>query len=397
MTDALSDTPRRGLLTVLAGNMLLDALAVSIVLIGLPATGLPMFQAQWLMSGFALGFACALLAGPTVTACWGRRRPYLVAMLVFAVASVAGGLTDVVPLIVASRVVTGACAAFTAPTGLAIIGCVFPTGPARLRAVSVYAMTGAAGFSVGVLCAGVLTTIGWRWDLVAPAPVALLLACFAARWLPADAGVPVARPSQRGLLANRTLVRCALGAAALNGVFLTTLLLTVFRLRDLFGGQPLLVALALLPACLPVVCGTPFTARLVHRYGTGDLIACGAVAVAAGCALRATTGSGTYGALLPALGLLGVGFAICFGALNTQVVNATEPAHRAAAVALYQVCVQAGAVLMLILVAGLTTLSGTDQPAVRLIAVVALLAAVLSVTPRRSCATVVWRRPVPAP
>ncbi|WP_461030957.1 MFS transporter, partial [Streptomyces sparsus] len=185
------------LLFVLAGNMLLDALEVSVVLVALPAIaaeyGLGIGAVQWVMSGFALGFGAVLMLGPRITARFGRRRVYLLALAVFAAASLVGGLTDSSALLVATRVVKGVCAALTAPTGLAIIATTFPEGPRARRAVSVYSLFGAAGFTVGLLLSGALTELSWRWTLLFPAPVALLLLFAGWRLIPGDPARPPGR------------------------------------------------------------------------------------------------------------------------------------------------------------------------------------------------------------
>ncbi|MFD8982774.1 MFS transporter [Streptomyces sp. NPDC059564] len=179
------------LVSVLAANMLVDALEVSANLVALPAVGaglgLPVPQLQWIVSGFAAGFGGLLLLGGRLVEHLGRRRVYLAALLVFAAASLAGALTDSAALLTATRVVKGFCVALTAPTGLAIITSAVPEGPARRRAVSLYSFFGAAGFCSGLLLAGLLTAAGWRWTLAFPAPVALLLLAAGARLVPRDA------------------------------------------------------------------------------------------------------------------------------------------------------------------------------------------------------------------
>ncbi|XMA39270.1 MFS transporter [Streptomyces albogriseolus] len=233
---------RRALLFVLAGNMLIDALEVSVVLVALPAMGrdlgLSMYGGQWMMSGFAAGFAALLLLGPRLAARWGRRRVYLAALTVFIAASLAGGLTDEGAVLAATRVVKGMCAALTAPTGLAIIGTVFRPGPEQSRAVSVYSLFGAAGFTVGLLSSGALTELSWRWNPVFPAPFAVLLLLAGVRLVPGDTGRTSAeplRPAMARLVRNGPFVRSALCAATLNGTYLGLLLLLTHWLHDTWG------------------------------------------------------------------------------------------------------------------------------------------------------------------
>lgn len=273
------------LLLILSGNMVLDAIEVSLVLVALPVIAgdldLSLLTVQWLMSGFALGFAALLTTGRRLAARFGRRRVYFAAMLGFAVASVAGGLADGPALLIATRVVKGACAALTAPMGLAIIGTAYPEGPERRRAVSVYSLFGAAGFTAGLLLSGALLEAGWRWIFLLPAPVALLLLLWGLRLVPREEDVPPPPATGRARppgAREAVLLRTCLGAAALNGTYHGLLFLLTFQTQAELGLSPWLGALALLPACVPLAVTVPFAGALVRRYGTGRLIALGAAA-----------------------------------------------------------------------------------------------------------------------
>jgi predicted MFS family arabinose efflux permease len=361
------DRRRRWLLIALSGNMLLDAIEVSVVLVALPtigaALGLSTFGVQWLMTGFAAGFAAFLLAGPALIARWGRRRVYLAAMLCFAVVSGVSGLVVNSAVLVACRVVKGACAALTAPTGLAIITVVFPEGEPRRRAVAVYSMFGAAGFTGGLLLSGVLTGLDWRWTVVFPAPVALVLLVIGFRTIPRATGpAPVPGAARTPLWRNRSFVVTSLAAAAQNGGYIGFLYLVVVTLRP----APLETALLLLPAGVPLLVAIPFVEHVVRRTGTAPLVAAGALSSLAGI-LLATRASGP----LPSLLLVGAGLALSFTALNTQVTAAVEPAVRARAVPVYQASVQAGTVAVLPLTAAALGQAGSPRPALWLLAAVA--------------------------
>ncbi|GAA2448582.1 MFS transporter [Streptomyces glaucus] len=349
-------TGRRALLFVLAGNMLIDALEVSVVLVALPAVGrdlgLSAVAGQWVMSGFAAGFAALLLLGPRLVARWGRRRVYLAALPVFIAASVAGGLADQGAVLIATRVVKGMCAALTAPTGLGIISTTFRPGPEQRRAVSVYSLFGAAGFTAGLLASGALTTLSWRWNPVFPAPFALLLLIAGVRLIPRDTAPTAAAPLRATLarlVRNGPFVRSAVCAATLNGTYLGLLLLLTHRLNDQWGWSSWRTALAFLPACVPLALALPFAGRMVGRFGTERLIAAGGCAAAAGCATALLTGPpGTYvTGVLPALLCVEAGFVLAFAALNLQATAGMSAEHRGAAVPVYQTAVQLGAVLAL--------------------------------------------------
>ncbi|MEV5613907.1 MFS transporter [Streptomyces sp. NPDC052225] len=379
-------------LLVLSGNMLLDAVEVSVLLIALPTLAarfdLTAWGAQWLMSGFAVGFAALLPFGPVLCARIGRRRAYLGAMLLFAVASLAGGLAGGPALLVAVRVVKGACAALTAPTGLAIINDVFPQGPQRRRALSVYSLFGAAGFTAGLLLAGGLLTASWRWVFVFPAPVALVLCVAGIYVLPRERNTGPARLPRPALLRRGALPRSALGAACLNGGYQALLLLIVFQMADDYGWSPWRSALALLPACVPLALSVPFAGRLITRYGSRRLVVLGALLPLLGQVLYlARPDSGYAPGVLPVLLLVEAGFCLAFVALNTRATAGLDPADRGAAVSLYQASVQLGAVLLLPLSALLLTRAPDPRSAPALIAAVGALGLAAALVRRPARAT----------
>jgi MFS family permease len=353
------------LLLVLAGNMLLDAVEVALAVVVMPAIGrdlgLPPAGLHWVMTGFALGFGGMLPAGARLVERFGRRRLYLGALAVFAVASVVGALAGDGTTLIASRVVKGACAALTAPTGLAIIAAEFPDGPARRRALSVYSLVGAAGFAVGLLLAGALTGISWRWTFGAPAVVAVVLLAAAVRLVPhhpepvrpVPCDVPAVPrrsgpPLPPGLFRGR-LARSAAGAAALNGGYWGLLLVATLGLQLARGWPPATTALLLLPGSALLVAAAPFAGRLIGRFGTGRLILAGAILACLGNAVS-LAGAATPPYLLTGLLLIGAAFAASFAALHAQALSDVDPPDRQAAGAAYQTAVQLGGAATLLLV-----------------------------------------------
>src|SRR5690348_4437372 len=167
-----------GTLLVLCAALFLDALDVSMVGVALPSIGsdlhLSTSSLQWVVSGYVLGYGGLLLLGGRAADLLGRRRVFLAALAVFAVASLLGGLVNDGGLLIATRFVKGVAAAFTAPAGLSIITTTFPEGHQRNRALSIYTTCGASGFSLGLVLSGLLTEVGWRWTFLLPFPLALL-------------------------------------------------------------------------------------------------------------------------------------------------------------------------------------------------------------------------------
>ena len=120
-----------------------------------------------------LGYGGLLLLGGRAADLLGRRRVLIAALAVFTLASALGGLVSDGTLLVVTRFLKGAAAAFTAPAGLSIITTTFAEGPARNRALSIYTGAGASGFSLGLVFGGLLTELGWRWTFLLPVPIAL--------------------------------------------------------------------------------------------------------------------------------------------------------------------------------------------------------------------------------
>lgn len=407
---------RWALVAVLAANMLVDALEVSATLVALPAVGSGLgssvTRVQWIVTGFAAGFAGSVLLGGRLVEWFGRRRVFLLALLLFAAASLGGALTDRLDLLVATRVVKGFCVALTAPTGLAIIVASVSGREARRRAVSVYTLFGAAGFCSGLLLSGLLTgAAGWRWTLAFPAPVALALFAVAlrvvprepapaggggARWHAVVAGgaltsavlwlvealarrwwggalaaaaaalvcVRAERASARplvntALLGHGPLVRSALGAAALNGSYVSFLLVAALDLRR-GGWSSWETALGFLPAGAPLALTALHSGRIAARLGPARAVAAGALAAPAGYALYPRSGAGgaRYVELLPSMSLVGLAFVLAFTALHLQATGSLPSGLQAAAGGLYQTSVQLGAALTPALTSALYAASG---------------------------------------
>src|SRR5262249_15126586 len=111
---------------------------------------------------------------------------------VFLVASALGSVVSDGTLLVLTRFMKGAAAAFTAPASLSMITTTFPEGPARNKALSIYSACGASGFSLGLVLGGLLTTIGWRFTFLLPVPLAAAILIALPRLIAADRPSPLA-------------------------------------------------------------------------------------------------------------------------------------------------------------------------------------------------------------
>ena len=425
MTSASPSTVRWdrsvwGLLAVLCGVLFLDGLDVSMVGMALPSIesdlGLTTSELQWIVSGYVLGYGGFLLLGGRAADLLGRRRVLLVALAVFAVASLLGGLVNDGTLLVATRFLKGVAAAFTAPAGLSIITTRFAEGPERNRALSIYTATGASGFSFGLVFGGLLTEIGWRWTFLLPVPVALGLLAAAPRLLPRDTARPASRRSfdipgaatltagmlllvhtiveapdrgwgsattvgafalaaallaafatierrtraplvRLGILRSGSLLRANAGAAALFGAYIGFQFVTTLYLQTMNGWSAVETALAFLPAGLLVAVGSTRIGPLVDRYGTAPVIAAAAFSSALGYALvlRLDVVPDYAAVLLPTMLLIGIGFMLGFPTLNMQATNGIADHEQGLASGLVQTSFQVGGAIGLALVSAVVT------------------------------------------
>ncbi len=203
-------------LFIIATAQLMIVLDATIVYVALPhiqaALGFSGSGLEWVANAYALTFGGLLLLGGRAGDLLGRRRMFIIGLLLFSAASLAGGLATSPAWLLAARAVQGAGGAIVAPTALALIATTFPEGPPRSRAMGVYAAMSVAGSSVGLLAGGLLVAYAdWRWVLFVNVPIGIAVAV-AARF----ALVPGAsrRPGSGGLDLPGTLTGTA-GVAAL--------------------------------------------------------------------------------------------------------------------------------------------------------------------------------------
>ncbi len=159
-------------------------LDVSVVNVALPAMrhalGFSEQDLQWVVNGYTVTFAGFLLLGGRAADLLGRRRVFISGLVLFSLASLAGGIATSQGMLIAARAAQGLGGAVIAPASLSILTTTFPEGPARNRALGMWGAMGAAGGSAGVLLGGVLTDLlSWRWILFINVPIGLLAAAAA--------------------------------------------------------------------------------------------------------------------------------------------------------------------------------------------------------------------------
>ncbi|TDD54482.1 MFS transporter [Kribbella antibiotica] len=180
-------------LALLSFAMLIVSLDQYIVVVALPEIGRELgYSAQTLqavISAYAIASSGFLLLGGRAADLLGRRRALMAGLILYAVASLAGGLATEPAWQLTARAVQGLGGALVFPSTLAIINTTFAEGRERNRALGIWGGSGAAGLVIGVLLGGALTRLfGWESVFFVNIPLAGLALCLAVPLL--DAGPP---------------------------------------------------------------------------------------------------------------------------------------------------------------------------------------------------------------
>ncbi|MGH3410326.1 MAG: MFS transporter, partial [Streptosporangiaceae bacterium] len=185
-------------LVLLCAVQLMLILDFSIVNVALPAIGhqlgLSRSGLQWVASTYGLALGGLLLLGGRLADLLGRRQLFVMGLVVFGVASLAGGLAVNGPMLILMRAAQGTGAAMVAPALLSLLTTTFAEGPQRHAALGWFGAAAASGFALGVFLGGVLTQfLSWRAVLFVNVPFAAIAVPLALRLFPRTPGLGAAR------------------------------------------------------------------------------------------------------------------------------------------------------------------------------------------------------------
>src|SRR5215218_7268935 len=176
-------------LALLAAAQFVVILDASIVNVALPSIGEALDFSQddlsWVVNAYTLFFGGFLLLGGRMADLIGRRRMFIAGLVLFALASLAGGLSTSPGMLIAARAVQGLGAALVSPAALSLVTVMFTEGAERNKAMGVWGAVAGSGGAAGVLLGGVLTEYaGWEWVLFVNVPIGIVAALIAPRLLP---------------------------------------------------------------------------------------------------------------------------------------------------------------------------------------------------------------------
>ena len=411
MSTSDTQAPAGGAGTVLAiivASYLMIVVDISIVITGLPQIqanlGFSAAQLTWVTNAYTLAFGGLLLLGARAGDILGRRRMFIAGLSLFTLASVAIGVSRSAAWLLVARAVQGVGAAVLAPSTLALLSTHFAEGPARTRALSLYAAAAGVGATLGLVLGGLFADlVSWRAGFFINLPIGLVLIAAARRHIAETAtrsggfDLGGAASSTLGMTALVFgLVRAAeagwhdeLALAALAGGVLMVwvfvwierraghpvLPLRLLASRERAGAyvtrmlfmagavgfwffstqflqgvlhlRPLQAGLAFLPVTLPNFASAMAVPRLARRYGSAPLLLAGLLLGVAGLLWlgRADAHASYWLNIAPPMVLIGLGQGLLLGPLTAAGVAGVATEDAGAASGLVNVAHQLGGAL----------------------------------------------------
>ncbi|MEA2150878.1 MAG: hypothetical protein QOD69_2708 [Solirubrobacteraceae bacterium] len=186
----MTDVERRKWLSLalLATTQFVIVLDAAIVNVAIPSIGADLHFSEenltWIPNAYALTFGGFLLLGGRMADLLGRRRLFMIGLVLFSFASLLGGLSTSEAQLIAARALQGLGAALLAPSALSMVTNTFAEGAERNKALGVWGAVSGSGGAAGVLLGGVLTEyLGWEWVLWVNVPIGVVAAFIAPRLL----------------------------------------------------------------------------------------------------------------------------------------------------------------------------------------------------------------------
>jgi EmrB/QacA subfamily drug resistance transporter len=328
---------------------------------------------QWIVNAYTLAFGGFLLLGGRAADLIGRRRLFLLGILLFSAASLMNGLAGSAGVLVAGRALQGLGGALVSPAALSVLTTTFAEGRDRTTALGVWSAVAVGGGAIGLLLGGVLTSaFSWQWVFFVNVPVGVIAILLALRFVPesrvenARGGVDIAgavsvtgglvllvyalvNAQTAGWISLTTLGLSAIAVALLAAfVWLELRLrhplirLGIFRMRSITGSNlamllvsagmfalfyfasiyvqevlgysALRAGLAFLPVTGAIIIGAGLSQQLIRRIGVRRVGFIGMAIAATGLIILSRIPvHGTYlGDLLPGLMIMAVGMGLTF-------------------------------------------------------------------------------------
>jgi EmrB/QacA subfamily drug resistance transporter len=333
---------------------------------------------QWVMNGYLLTIAVLVVTAGRLGDMFGRRRVFIAGMVLFAAGSVLSGASGDQLELIAGRVLQGAGAAPMLSLSLALVANVFPSAE-QARALGIWAAVSAIALAIGPLVGGLLIELDWRLLFWVNLPVAALGIAITALAAPestdpgagrridwaglaalsagltavvlaliqsrAWSGVAVAGLALAGiglllgfwrierrvaepivdfsLFRNGPYFGASAAAFALVGSYWAVMFFQPQYLQEVRGHSPIASGVLILPITVPMVFVSPFSGRLIARFGARRLMTLGmALGVVGLAVLTRVQGSSPYALVLAGYLLFGIALGLVYAPMSTAAMAA---------------------------------------------------------------------------
>jgi EmrB/QacA subfamily drug resistance transporter len=333
---------------------------------------------QWVMNGYLLTIAVLVVSAGRLGDMFGRKRVFLLGIAVFAIGSVVSGAAGDASTLILGRVLQGVGAAPMLSLSLALVCHAFPA-PEQPRALGIWAAVSAVALAIGPLAGGILIEIDWRvifWMNLPVAAIGAAITFFAAPestdpgagtridWAGLAAltvGVTAAvlalvqsnawdaeltaglalvglvallafwRIERRvrepivdfALFRNGPYFGASAAAFALVGAYWSVMFFQPQYLQDVRGHSPIAAGLLILPITVPMIFVSPFSGRLIGRFGARRLMTAGMLFGVTGLLGLTQVGAETSFALvLVAYLLFGIALGLVYAPMSTAAMAA---------------------------------------------------------------------------
>src|SRR5918998_830681 len=187
-------TNRWHALIVLCVGFFMIVLDATVVNVALPSIqddlGFSQSTLAWVVNAYLIAFGGLLLLAGRLGDLVGRRRIFLLGLVIFTAASVLCGVAQSQEVLVVARFLQGAGGAMASAVVLGMIVTLFPEPGEQAKAIGVYGFVASGGGSVGLLAGGLLTqAINWHWIFFVNVPIGVATYVFARRLIEDDRGI----------------------------------------------------------------------------------------------------------------------------------------------------------------------------------------------------------------
>ena len=338
---------------------------------------------QWIVDAYALTLAAFLLTAGSLADMYGRRRLYLIGLMIFTFASVLCGFAVTTLMLQLSRALQGVGGAIMFAVSLALLADSF-RGKDRGIAFGVWGAVTGLAVAIGPLLGGILTSgLSWRWIFFVNAPIGIAAVIIALAKVAESRAAKASRPDWLGFaiftvalsslvygliesnqrsITDSLVLGCLAAAAVLLAVFVVVelrsarpmfdmklfklptfsggavaafglsasifsmLLYLVLYVQDILGYSPLGTGVRLMVISVGILVTSTVAGRLTERVPVRLLIGPGLIVIGAGLLLmRGLGASSSWTHLIPGMIVGGLGIGIVNPPLASTAVGVVPP------------------------------------------------------------------------